>query len=200
MHAVDQGDPPQELRSHDEVVLDGSEASIPTLGIRAVVERRAHQAQRTGLLGTAGSGAVSTMMAPGTTRCPACRWIAIVCSSGGKTRPSLAHGIPLLGAGVEHHLRIGRGTSREFGIVVIEPVRGRELAPMIVGAYGLTRRESGVLSWVLRGRSNRQIASALRISEYTVQDHLKAIYQKKTGVCSRAEFPGRIFADNYRPH
>jgi hypothetical protein len=34
------------------------EASIPALGIRVVVERRLHQAQRTGLLGTAGSGAV----------------------------------------------------------------------------------------------------------------------------------------------
>ena len=40
---------------------------------------------------------------------------------------------------------------------------------MIVGAYGLTRRDSAVLPWVLRGRSNRQIVSALRISEYTVQ-------------------------------
>ena len=92
------------------------------------------------------------------------------------------------------------GASEAKTALVIESVRRRELAPMIVGAYGLTRRESGVLSWVLRGRSNRQIVSALRISEYTVQDQLKAIYQKKTGVCSRAELPGRIFADNYRPH
>lgn len=92
------------------------------------------------------------------------------------------------------------GASEAKTALVIEPVRRRELAPMIVGAYGLTRRESGVLSWVLRGRSNRQIVSALRISEYTVQDQLNAIYQKKTGVCSRAELPGRIFADNYRPH
>ena len=91
------------------------------------------------------------------------------------------------------------GASEAKIAVVIEPVRGQELAPMIVAAYGLTRRESEVLSWVLRGHSNRQIANALRISEYTVQDHLKAIYLK-TGVCSRAELPGRIFADNYRAH
>jgi DNA-binding NarL/FixJ family response regulator len=71
------------------------------------------------------------------------------------------------------------GASEAKTALVIEPVRRREFAPMIVGAYGLTRRESGVLSWVLRGRSNRQIVSALRISEYTVQDQLKAIYQKK---------------------
>jgi DNA-binding NarL/FixJ family response regulator len=81
------------------------------------------------------------------------------------------------------------GASEAKTALVIEPVRRRELAPMIVGAYGLTRRESGVLPWVLRGRSNRQIVSALRISEYTVQDQLNAIYQKKTGVCSRAELP-----------
>jgi DNA-binding CsgD family transcriptional regulator len=91
------------------------------------------------------------------------------------------------------------GASEAKTAVVIEPVRGQELAPMIVATYGLTRRESEVLSWVLRGRSNRQIANALRISEYTVQDHLKAIYLK-TGVCSRAELPGRIFADNYWAH
>jgi DNA-binding CsgD family transcriptional regulator len=42
---------------------------------------------------------------------------------------------------------------------------------------------------VLRSHSNRLIANALSISEYTVQDHLKAIYLK-TGVCSRAELPG----------
>jgi hypothetical protein len=36
MHAVDKGDPPHEPRSRDEVVLDGSEASIPALGIRVV--------------------------------------------------------------------------------------------------------------------------------------------------------------------
>jgi hypothetical protein len=65
--------------------MDGSEASIPALGIRVVVERRVHQTQRAGLLGTAGSCAVEHDDGPGTTRCPGtCRWIAIVCSSGGK--------------------------------------------------------------------------------------------------------------------
>ena len=92
-----------------------------------------------------------------------------------------------------------QGTGGGQAAVMIEPVRGAELAPIIVAAYGLTRRESVVLSAVLRGRSTRQIATVLQISEHTVQDHLKAIFDK-TGVRSRAELTARVFADHYLPH
>jgi HD-GYP domain-containing protein (c-di-GMP phosphodiesterase class II) len=49
---------------------------------------------------------------------------------------------------------------------------------------GLTRREAEVLLHVAQGRSNREIASALTISEKTVRNHVEHIYAK-IGVSNR---------------
>jgi DNA-binding NarL/FixJ family response regulator len=43
---------------------------------------------------------------------------------------------------------------------------------------GLTRRELDVVNLLVKGQKNSQIASALFISEYTVDNHLKSIYRK----------------------
>ena len=48
----------------------------------------------------------------------------------------------------------------------------------------LTARERTVLGWVARGRSNKQIAAELRISETTVKTHLEHIFGK-LGVTDR---------------
>jgi DNA-binding CsgD family transcriptional regulator len=50
----------------------------------------------------------------------------------------------------------------------------------------LTVREAQVLSWVARGRSNREIAEILFISPATVRKHLEHAYEK-LGVRSRGE-------------
>ena len=52
------------------------------------------------------------------------------------------------------------------------------------GAYRLTARERQVLTLVAAGRSNREIAAALVISEHTVARHLQNIFGK-LGVSSR---------------
>jgi DNA-binding CsgD family transcriptional regulator len=76
--------------------------------------------------------------------------------------------------------------------VIIEPPRPDELAPLLVAAYGLSDREQAVAALVLRGRSTRQIARALSISPYTVQEHLTAVFDK-VGVRSRGELVGQVF-------
>jgi DNA-binding CsgD family transcriptional regulator len=76
--------------------------------------------------------------------------------------------------------------------VIIEPPRPDELAPLLVAAYGLSDREQAVAALVFQGRSTRQIARALQISPYTVQEHLTAIFDK-VGVRSRGELVGQIF-------
>jgi DNA-binding NarL/FixJ family response regulator len=52
------------------------------------------------------------------------------------------------------------------------------------GAYGLTERELEVLRLAAAGRSNREIAAALVISEHTVARHMQNIFNK-LGVSSR---------------
>ena len=62
--------------------------------------------------------------------------------------------------------------------VSIEPARTHELAPLIADAYGLTRRERSVVELVAQGLSTESIAETLHVSAWTVQDHLKAVFEK----------------------
>jgi DNA-binding CsgD family transcriptional regulator len=73
--------------------------------------------------------------------------------------------------------------------VVMQPAPPAIVLDGALRAMGLTGREREVAALVLRGQSAKAIASALVISPWTVQDHLKAIYEK-TGVRSRAELLG----------
>jgi DNA-binding CsgD family transcriptional regulator len=89
----------------------------------------------------------------------------------------------------------GFGTARAVAVVV-EPAQSSELAPLVLLAYGLTQREAEVARAMLQGKPNKAVARALRISEHTVEDHLKAVFAK-VGVASRGELTARIFSDHY---
>lgn len=80
--------------------------------------------------------------------------------------------------------------------VVIEPAKASEVASLIVDAYELTRRELDVTRALARGLSTSEIARELHLSRHTVQDHLKAVYEK-VGVSSRGELVAKVFADHY---
>ena len=80
--------------------------------------------------------------------------------------------------------------------VVIEPAKASEVAPLIVEAYELTPREVDVTRSLARGLTTVEIARELHLSRYTVQDHLKSVYEK-AGVSSRGELVAKMFADHY---
>ena len=82
--------------------------------------------------------------------------------------------------------------------VIIEPATPTEVAAVIMLAYGLTERERRVTGLVCQGRSTAQIAAELWISANTVQDHLKAVFDK-TGARSRREVMATILRDHYLP-
>jgi DNA-binding CsgD family transcriptional regulator len=82
--------------------------------------------------------------------------------------------------------------------VIFEEARPSEIAPLIVDAYGLTRREGEVTQLVLRGLSTAEVSGQLHITPNTVRDHFKSIFDK-VGVRSRRELVGQIFAQQYQP-
>jgi DNA-binding CsgD family transcriptional regulator len=82
--------------------------------------------------------------------------------------------------------------------VTLEPTRLHELAPLIADAYELTERERVVTQLVAQGLSTDAIAARLYLSPWTVQDHLKSIFEK-VGVSSRGELVARIYFDHYAP-
>jgi DNA-binding CsgD family transcriptional regulator len=80
--------------------------------------------------------------------------------------------------------------------VIIHPATPHDVAPVVAMSYGLTDRETRVAMHCIQGRATKEIAKALSVSPYTVQDHLKSIFDK-TGVHSRGELVGQIFLDHY---
>ena len=115
------------------------------------------------------------------------RWLATLGSDGATwpawsaAPPSSLTGRPEwasvfdLGHGQQLHVRhlgaVGRGESM---LMLEERLAGQ--APAQVAA--LTRRETEVLSWLAKGKTNRDIAEILGISRHTVSKHLEHLFEK----------------------
>jgi DNA-binding CsgD family transcriptional regulator len=91
----------------------------------------------------------------------------------------------------------GDGDGERVG-VLLEPARPPELAPLIADALGITEQERRVTELVAQGLSNIEVARRLRVSSYTVQDHLKAVFEK-SGTSSRGDLVARLFFDHHAP-
>jgi DNA-binding CsgD family transcriptional regulator len=88
--------------------------------------------------------------------------------------------------------RLTGGDGQAQSAILLEAARSEEVAPLVLRAFELTAREREVTLRVLRGLPTAEIAQDLVIAPYTVQDHLKAIFDK-VGVRSRRELVGELF-------
>jgi len=77
--------------------------------------------------------------------------------------------------------------------VVIEPASPEHLSSLLLDAHGLTPAQSRVAGLVLRGYSTRQIVNELHISAHTVQEHLRAVFDK-FGIGSRRELVAALLS------
>ena len=87
---------------------------------------------------------------------------------------------------------------RSETVIIIEPTKPEELLPFSMSAYGLSPREEELVKLLVRGLSTTRISRTLFISEYTVQNHLRSVFEK-VGVRSRGELVNRLFFDNLYP-
>lgn len=76
--------------------------------------------------------------------------------------------------------------------VVVEPTSPTALAPLIMAAYGLTPREREVTRRLLGGLARKAISAELHLSLHTVNDHVKAVFDK-AGVSSAGELRSEVF-------
>jgi ATP/maltotriose-dependent transcriptional regulator MalT len=87
------------------------------------------------------------------------------------------------------------GIFEQLGAPLWADTARRELAKIAVRASwgGLTETERRTAALVAQGRTNREIASAMFVTENTVQTHVRHIFQK-LGVSSRTELAARLLA------
>jgi DNA-binding CsgD family transcriptional regulator len=62
--------------------------------------------------------------------------------------------------------------------VTIRAAAPREAFAVACRASGLTARETAVMAAILAGAGTREVAHALHLSDWTVQDHLKSVFAK----------------------
>jgi DNA-binding CsgD family transcriptional regulator len=139
--------------------------------------------------------------APGTLRVPAAVHTAaaalLALERGRSTMPPRARARARGGGWLHVHaarLRVDHADDGHPGgpiAVVIEHADAQTTTPLLLAAHGLTPRETEVARLVLRGVPTAAIVGELHISRHTVQDHLKAVFDK-VGVRSRRELMGRL--------
>lgn len=82
--------------------------------------------------------------------------------------------------------------------VIVEQAAPTEIAPLLMAAHGLTKQERALTGLVCQGLSTREISTQLHLTQNTVQDHLKSVFDK-TGVRSRRELVATIMKQDYLP-
>jgi DNA-binding CsgD family transcriptional regulator len=147
-------------------------------------------AELSGSTAEAGLRSASLQAVAGATR-------AAVAAADTQTMPSSTVKTPSGSWLVLHGALLGQVRTGEVA-VFIQRAHPTLVAPLLLKAYGLTAREQEVAQLTLRGATAIQAGQRLAISPHTVNDHLKAIYDK-TGARTRGEFSATLFFGEYLP-
>ena len=80
-------------------------------------------------------------------------------------------------AGFYHVKTISAHRSSPLKIILMEQFPDTKIIKRQMKKYGMTSRQQEIALLVATGQSNREIAEKLYITEYTVKDHVKQIFQ-----------------------
>ena len=105
---------------------------------------------------------------------------------------------PSSGGWLTLHASLPDGVASGRVAIVLERTASHRATAVRLEAHGVTPREREVAALLAQGLSNAEIAARLVLSPFTVQDHIKRLFEK-TGVASRQELTARIFLDDYLP-
>jgi DNA-binding CsgD family transcriptional regulator len=125
--------------------------------------------------------------------------IALASFARAADRPPDPVAVPGRSGWVTLHASLPEGRADGRVAIVLERTVSAQAAALRLEAYGVTAREREVAVLLAQGLSNPDIATTLVLSPYTVQDHVKSLFDK-TGVASRQELVARVFLDDYLPH
>lgn len=106
--------------------------------------------------------------------------------------------VPTLSGWITLHASLPEGEAAGRVAIVLERAAGSHATALRLEAHGVTAREAEIATLIAQGLTNPEIAERLVISPYTVQDHVKSLFEK-TGVGSRQELVARMFLEEYLP-
>jgi DNA-binding CsgD family transcriptional regulator len=117
--------------------------------------------------------------------------------------PGTNHGadavaVPSSSGWITLHASLPEGHGEGRVAIVVERSANQLATALRLEAHGVTPREREVAALLAQGLTNPEIAARLVLSPFTVQDHIKSLFEK-TGVASRQELVARIFLDDYLP-
>ena len=106
--------------------------------------------------------------------------------------------VPTPSGWITLHASLPEGSADGRVAIVLERTASPQTTAIRLEAHGVTAREREIATLLAHGLTNPEIAARLVLSLYTVQDHIKNLFEK-TGVSSRQELVARIFLDDYLP-
>jgi len=87
------------------------------------------------------------------------------------------------------------GMNGKEKVIFLEPLPGRQYLRSRLLKLGLTPRQEEIAALTIQGHSNSEIADRLLITEQTVKDHLRAIFEK-AGVRKRTALTAKVIGVN----